>query len=135
MKHTIVIKRPGEPAEVAMYDGIYRRDLTPLLGKKITPSYCHINNQDDVLRLCFVCDEDGCFKDIPENFYLITSSRFGNHLEVIKGTVVFFKYIYEPYCGEEIYDYRLFPLNDSDLAMIEYLLSDEYQSKAKGLRP
>lgn len=131
MQHKIVVKRPGKPAEITTIEGTYRCDLNKLLGEKITASYCHLCQRDAVLRLCLVCDEDGGYKNLPDNFDLITYGSMGSYHNRLKGTVIFFKYIYEPYRGQDIYDYKLFSVDDQDLALIEYLLSDQYQSQAK----
>lgn len=131
MTHSIIIKRPGEPAEVMEIEATYRCDLTPLLGRNITPSYCHLCQRNDIRRLCLVCDEDGRYKDLPANFDLVTFGVLGNYYVPLKGAVVFFKYIWEPSDGKEIYDYKLTSISDRDIALVEYILGDEYQKKAK----
>ena len=131
MPHKIIIKHPGKPAEITESDGTYRCDLNHLLGKNITPSYCHLCDRNAMLRLCLVCDDDGRYKDLPYNFDLVTFGAMGSYHVPLKGPVVFFRYIYEPSHGREIYDYKLTSITQPDIDLINYILGDEYQSKAK----
>jgi len=131
--HRIAIKRPNEPLQQLSFEGTYRVDVATLVGSDGNkPHLQFIPLQQKGTRcLAFACDEDGLYKKLPHNFYMLSCSGSHTFFEAIVGNIVFLVYRQEDTWDHDIWDYQLEDLNDADMLYIEKLLSKETQTYYK----
>ena len=125
-KVRIAIKKPNKPLEIVMVEKGYRTEVVKKFLNNSYPQFVGLEGGERLL--CMGVDEEGLCKELPTNFYLHTNN-FPS--EKIVGTVVFTRHEYVNIYIEEIYDYVVEDLTDSDIEHISEILSEKYQKTAE----
>lgn len=125
IKKKVAVKRVGKPIEIIETDTRYRTDF----AKSVINNYAeYIQMQDGWLFCC--ADEEGLIKNLPVNFLMeMQSTAFP--LQKITGDVVFVRCKPVDYMHEEVYDLEIEDLTESDISLINSLLSENQQAELK----
>lgn len=120
----IAIKHPGISLELDDTPHVYRAEaVAQVLGKKATQCPVWLDSEK---TLAFVCDENATFKQQPVNFFIEVPNIFAP-VQTIVGDVVFVRTKPCDPATEEIWDYEVEDLRDTDILLINYLLDDGKQ--------
>ena len=116
----VAYKRVGEPLQIESTDFRYQYQYADkILGEAVTK----YNQRIDDNGFLLVVDDDGWAKNLTLNFYLPGKK---NQVMPIKGDVAFIR-VRKPDMFENIYDYDIIDLTETDIAFLQYLLSNETQ--------
>ncbi len=118
----ILVKEPGKPTEIKETNEKYMADS----GRPFIPDgdIRHFILYDTV---CFLYDDEACFKDLETNFILF-NPRLAIPVQEIRGTVVGCKL--KPVNPlEEIWDYEITDLSDEDIENVTEIFSIEDAEK------
>lgn len=119
----IVVKRPGQQAEIVLVDHKYRCELKEIIDAQIVETVPLHNG------IIIAVDEDGHPKQLPYNFYARMNNEY-YPIQLIVGTAVFTKFKPIPIVSvfEEIYDYELDSLSDEEIIMVLKELNSDNQT-------
>lgn len=124
----VMVKKVGCPLEVVETNEQYFGDCVKgILGERITVQRVYMGGENPFEFIMGV-DEDGLPKQLPLNF-LMEMNNPHYPVQLIVGTVVFVRCKpCNPY-EEEIWDYEVADVTDSDKEKVEKWLDREYQSR------
>ena len=124
----VMVKKVGCPLEVVETNEQYFGDCVKgILGENITVQRVYMGGENPFEFIMGV-DEDGLPKQLPLNF-LMEMNNPHYPVQLIVGTVVFVRCKpCNPY-EEEIWDYEVTDVTDSDKEKVEKWLDREYQSR------
>lgn len=124
----VMVKKVGYPLEVVETNEKYFGDcVRSFLGENITVERVYMGGENPFEFIMGV-DEDGLPKQLPLNF-LMEMNNPHYPVQLIVGTVVFVRCKpCNPY-EEEIWDYEVADITDSDKEKVEKWLDREYQSR------
>ena len=124
----VMVKKVGCPLEVVETNEKYFGDcVRSFLGENITVERVYMGGENPFEFIMGV-DEDGLPKQLPLNF-LMEMNNPHYPVQLIVGTVVFVRCKpCNPY-EEEIWDYEVADVTDSDKEKVEKWLDREYQSR------
>ena len=124
----VMVKKVGCPLEVVETNEKYFGDcVRSFLGENITVERVYMGGKNPFEFIMGV-DEDGLPKQLPLNF-LMEMNNPHYPVQLIVGTVVFVRCKpCNPY-EEEIWDYEVADITDSDKEKVEKWLDREYQSR------
>lgn len=124
----VMVKKVGCPLEVVETNEKYFGDcVRSFLGENITVERVYMGGENPFEFIMGV-DEDGLPKQLPLNF-LMEMNNPHYPVQLIVGTVVFVRCKpCNPY-EEEIWDYEVADITDSDKERVEKWLDREYQSR------
>ena len=124
----VMVKKVGCPLEVVETNEQYFGDCVKgILGENITVQRVYMGGENPFEFIMGV-DEDGLPKQLPLNF-LMEMNNPHYPVQLIVGTVVFVRCKpCNPY-EEEIWDYEVADITDSDKEKVEKWLDREYQSR------
>ena len=124
----VMVKKVGCPLEVVETNEKYFGDcVRSFLGESITVERVYMGGENPFEFIMGV-DEDGLPKQLPLNF-LMEMNNPHYPVQLIVGTVVFVRCKpCNPY-EEEIWDYEVADITDSDKEKVEKWLDREYQSR------
>lgn len=124
----VMVKKVGYPLEVVETNEKYFGDcVRSFLGENITVERVYMGGENPFEFIMGV-DEDGLPKQLPLNF-LMEMNNPHYPVQLIVGTVVFVRCKpCNPY-EEEIWDYEVADITDSDKERVEKWLDREYQSR------
>lgn len=120
----IAVKKAGNSLEVIGVPLPYRMAaVAHVLGKAATQFPVWL---DGDRTLAFVCDENAVLRKQPVNFFIEVPNPFAP-VQAIVGDVVFVRTKPCDPAVEEIWDYEVEDLLDTDIQLINYLLDDGKQ--------
>lgn len=124
----VMVKKVGYPLEVVETNEKYFGDcVRSFLGENITVERVYMGGENPFEFIMGV-DEDGLPKQLPLNF-LMEMNNPHYPVQLIVGTVVFVRCKpCNPY-EEEIWDYEVADITDSDKERVGKWLDREYQSR------
>ena len=124
----VMVKKVGCPLEVVETNEKYFGDcVRSFLGESITVERVYMGGENPFEFIMGV-DEDGLPKQLPLNF-LMEMNNPHYPVQLIVGSVVFVRCKpCNPY-EEEIWDYEVADITDSDKEKVEKWLDREYQSR------
>ena len=124
----IAVKEVGKELKIVETEQKYRSASTRrYIGVGTITEFVPLNKE---CTLCIGVNEDGLRLDLPTNFLLQMNSPYWP-IQKMVGTVVFVRHKdVNPY-EKEIWDFEVEDLRDSDLKLIEKILSDENQDMLK----
>lgn len=127
--HQLLVKEPGQPAEIRTTDALYLCDLKGLFpgGSGITMERVPLNREH---TLWMLVDEDGLAKDLPLNFLMPMDNAYFP-IQKIVGTAVFVRTKFADVWREEIYDYEVGNLPEHQIEQIQKIFSDEVQTQLR----
>lgn len=127
--HQLLVKEPGQPAEIRTTDALYLCDLKGLFpgGSGITMERVRLNREH---TLWMLVDEDGLAKDLPLNFLMPMDNAYFP-IQKIVGTAVFVRTKFADVWREEIYDYEVGNLPEHQIEQIQKIFSDEVQTQLR----
>lgn len=118
----ILVKEPGKPVEIKETSERYMSDA----GRLYIPNG-DIRHFVLYGSVCFLFDDEACFKDLERNFILF-NPRLIIPVQEIRGTVVGCKL--KPVNPlEEIWDYEVDELSDEDIENVSEIFSIEDEEK------
>lgn len=120
----IAVKQAGAPLELREVVHQYRTDAAmDILGRAAEQRPIWL---DSKRTLAFICDDLSTMKQRPINFYIEVPNPF-SPVQIITGDVVFIRTKPCDPSTEEIWDYELEDITETDIGLIQCLLSDRTQ--------
>ena len=120
----IGVKQPGKKLKLIECSCQYRGDgITSILGQNIDQCPVWLDSEH---TLAFVCDGYAPYRKTATNFFIEVPNPFAP-VQNIMGDVVFVRTKPCDPTVEEIWDYEIVDLQETDIRFIEYLLSDGKQ--------
>ncbi len=121
----VAIKKVGINLQIKEDDTQYRTEF----AKSVINDYPEYVSMQDGWLFCCV-DEEGLLKGLPTNFLMeMNSDTFP--LQKIVGDVVFVRCKPVNFFMEEVYDLEIVDLTDTDIEVINDLLSNDTQARLK----
>ena len=122
----VAIKKVGMSLQIKEINTQYRTEF----AKSVVNAYPEYVPMQDGWLFCCV-DEEGLLKGLPTNFLMeMNSDKFP--LQKIVGDVVFVRCKPVNFFMEEVYDLEIVDLTDTDIEVINDLLSNDTQARLKG---
>lgn len=120
----LAIKKVGSILQFIETASRYRSDaISGIVGKHFDQRAVWLDAEHS---LAFVCDDNGPMKQEPLNFFIEVPNPF-SPVQAIAGDVVFVRTKPCDPTTEEIWDYEVEDLLDTDIQLINYLLDDGKQ--------
>ena len=120
----VALKKAGEQLALQEVALLYRTDaVAAILGRSIEQRAVWL---DSNRTLAFICDDLAAMIHKPINFYIEVPNPF-SPVQIITGDVVFIRSKPCDPSTEEIWDYEVVDLLDSDIQLLNNLLDDGTQ--------